>query len=963
MPLSKNEIRRRATAFAHEWKDATNEEAEAKSFWDGFLQVFGIPRRRVAVFEQLVKKLDERHGFIDLYWPGKLVVEHKSRGRDLGKAHGQAIGYLAGLKDHELPEYIIVSDFERIHLHHLETGEAFEMRLADLPKHINRFDFISGYTSHAPREQDQVNIDAAVLMGRLHDELKATGYSGHALEVYLVRLLFILFADDTGIFESSALYDWLEGHTGEDGSDLGPKLERLFQVLNTEKAQRSRNLDERLAEFPYVNGKLFEERLPMADWDAAMRVTLLEACALDWSRISPAIFGALFQSVMDPKARRDLGAHYTSEANILKLIQPLFLDDLWEEFNKVKGSKPRLQAFHHKLGELRFLDPACGCGNFLVITYRELRRLEVEVIRVLLKGGQQVTNVDQLIRLNVDQFYGIEIEDFPAQIAQVALWLTDHQMNQEISQAFGEYVVRIPLRKSATVLHADALRTDWQSLLSPGASSRNAGAAQQRGPAYPGSRTGNGGTAAQGRSDGSGSRASTEPRYDYILGNPPFVGSKMMTAEMRTDLLAAMDNAPNSGVLDFVCAWYGLAARYLKAHGGEDTRCAFVSTNSISQGEQVAALWGPLLHQGIKIHFAHRTFRWNNEARGVAAVHCVIIGFGLGALPRKRLFSYPDARGEAMEEAVDNINPYLVGARDVLIPSRSKPLCNVPEIGIGNKPIDGGHYLFTTEEKKAFIKLEPASKPWFRRWLGSDEFLNGWERWCLYLADCPPAELRQMPEAMKRVNAVRETRLASKSPPTQKLAATPTKFHVTNIPKRSYLIVPKVSSERRSFIPMDMMSPSTLASDLVFIIPNASLFHFGILSSTMHNAWMRSVAGRLKSDYRYSKDIVYNNYPWPEQPTAVQRQAVEAAAQGVLDARAKHPGASLADLYDPLTTPADLVKAHQALDRAVDKCYRAKAFTSEAERVAWLFELYEKVVGGVLGGLRADKKAQRGKRG
>lgn len=931
MPLSKNEIRRRANAFAHEWHDAHNEDADAKSFWDGFLQVFGIPRRRVAVFEQLVKKLDQRHGYIDLFWPGKLVVEHKSRGKDLGKAHGQAIDYLHGLKDTELPEYIVVSDFARIHLHHLETGAAFELKLAELPKHIDRFDFISGYTSHAPREQDPVNIRAAELMGRLHDELKATGYEGHALEVYLVRLLFILFADDTGIFENNAFADWVYGHTSEDGSDLGPKLERLFQVLNSEKAQRSRNLDERLAEFPYVNGKLFEERLPMADWDGAMRITLLEASQLDWSRISPAIFGALFQSVMDPKARRDLGAHYTSEQNILKLIQPLFLNELWEEFNRVKGTAPTtkqrmaknrvptpLEKFHKKLSELRFLDPACGCGNFLVITYRELRRLEMEVIRALMKG-QQVTNVDQLILLNVDQFYGIEIEDFPAQIAQVALWLTDHQMNQEIGQAFGEYVVRIPLRKSATVLNANALRTDWAAPLPKG------------------------------------------KRYDYILGNPPFVGSKLMTAEMRTDLLAAMDNAPNSGILDFVCAWYGLAARYMKAQrvspsaAEGQTRCAFVSTNSIAQGEQVAALWGPLLAQGIKIHFAHRTFRWNNEARGVAAVHCVIIGFADHDTPKKRLYSYSDPKSEPVMEVVDNINPYLVAGRDVLIPSRSKPICNVPEIGIGNKPIDGGHYLFTTDEKKEFLKLEPAAKPWFRRWLGSDEFINGWERWCLYLAECPPSELRKMPEVMKRVHAVRETRLASKSAPTQKLADTPTKFHVTNIPTRSYLIVPEVSSERRLFIPIGYEKPSTLASNLVKIVPNASRYHFGILSSTMHNAWMRSVAGRLKSDYRYSKDIVYNNFPWPSTPTAAQREAVEAAAQDVLDARANHPGSSLADLYDPLTMPADLVKAHQALDRAVDRCYRSKAFGSEGERVGYLFEKYEEVVGRELGGTQTQR--------
>ncbi|MBL7980770.1 MAG: class I SAM-dependent DNA methyltransferase [Flavobacteriales bacterium] len=910
MPLSKNEIRRRATAFAHEWRDAHNEDADAKSFWDGFLQVFGIPRKRVAVFEQLVKKLDDRQGYIDLYWPGKLVVEHKSRGKDLAKAHGQAIGYLHGLKDHELPEYIVVSDFQRIHLHHMESGEAFELKLADLPQHIDRFDFISGYTSRAPREQDPVNIRAAELMGRLHDELKATGYEGHALEVYLVRLLFILFADDTSIFENELFYDWLEGHTSEDGSDLGPKLERLFQVLNTPPAQRSNRLDERFAAFPYVNGKLFEEHLPMADWDAGMRVTLLEAAALNWSRISPAIFGALFQSVMDPKARRDLGAHYTSEANILKLIQPLFLDELWEEFNKVKASKPKLQAFHKKLSELRFLDPACGCGNFLVITYRELRRLEVEVIRALMKG-QQVTNVDQLIRLNVDQFYGIEIEDFPAQIAQVALWLTDHQMNQEISQAFGEYVLRIPLRKSATVIHANALRTDWSAPLPPG------------------------------------------KHYDYILGNPPFVGSKLMSADMRTDLLAAMDNAPNSGILDFVCAWYGLAARYMKKHGHGGSTCAFVSTNSIVQGEQVAALWAPLLAQGIKIHFAHRTFRWNNEARGVAAVHCVIIGFADHDVLKKRLYSYSEPKAEPTMEVVDNINPYLVAGRDILIPSRSKPICNVPEMMKGSQPTDDGNLLFTKEEMREFVKLEPGSKKYIRPFVGAQEFINGEERYCLWLKHTSPAELRELPYVRERIERIRRFRNASTKAATRAKAATPALFDEDRQPERgNFLIVPSVSSERRAFAPIGFMDAKTIASNLCLIIPKATLFHFGVLTSTMHMSWMRAVAGRLKSDYRYSNKIVYNNYPWPSAPTAAQREAVESAAQVVLDARANHPGSSLADLYDPLTMPADLVKAHQALDRAVDKCYRTKPFTSEAERVGYLFERYEEVVGGVLGGKR-----------
>lgn len=912
MPLSRIEIRRRATAFAKEWANTADEDAEAKSFWDDFFKVFDVSRKRVATFEHHVKKLDGADGFVDLFWPGKLVVEHKSKGKNLDKAHGQAMDYLHGLKDHELPRYIIASDFARIRVYDLEQKESTTIALADLPKHIELFDFISGWSAPKPLEQDPVNRKAAELMAQLHDELKASGYEGHALEHYLVRLLFCLFADDTGIFERQVFYDFIEGHTKEDGSDVGQQLAWLFQLLNTPDEKRSRNLDDRWKDFHYINGKLFEETLPIATWDGAMRTTLLECAGLDWTNISPAIFGAMFQGVMDPKQRRDLGAHYTSEKNILKLIKPLFLDELWDEFNRVKGSKPKLETFHQKLAGLRFLDPACGCGNFLVITYRELRRLELEVLKVKV-GKQQVTDVGHLLNLDVDRFYGIEIEEFPAQIAQVAMWLTDHQMNMEVSNAFGDYMVRIPLRQSATIANANALRLPWESLLKTG------------------------------------------ERYDYILGNPPFIGSKMMTPEMRTDIERVFTGVKGAGILDFVCGWYGLAAQYMKAHGDGRTRTAFVSTNSITQGEQVGALWGPLLAQGIKIHFAHQTFRWNNEARGVAAVHCIIVGFADFDVPKKRLFTYENEKAEPIEVVAWNISPYLVEAGDVVMTSRGKPICPVPVIGIGNKPIDGGHYLFTDEERDAFVLIEPAAKKFFRRWLGSDEFLNGWQRWCLWLGEATPGELRAMPEAMKRIEAVRRTRLDSRSPPTQKLAETPTRFHVENMPKSTFLIVPKVSSERRHFVPIGFMDPSTLASDLVFLVPNAGLFHFGNLTSTMHNAWVRYVGGRLKSDYRYSKDIVYNNYPWPEAPTAAQKAAVEAAAQGVLDARANHKGASLADLYDPLTMPPDLVKAHQTLDKAVDKCYRPQPFANDAKRVEYLFELYEKYTAGLLAGVKGKK--------
>jgi hypothetical protein len=864
MPLSWNEIRDRATAFARDWKHAENEDADAKSFWDAFFDVFGVPRRRVASFERRVKKLDGKDGYIDLLWKGTLLIEHKSRGKDLDLAYKQALGYFDGLRDRDLPRYVLVSDFARFRLFDLELDTQVEFGLNELPKRTKHFAFIAGYTPQTIREQDPVNIKAAETLGRLHDALKASGYTGHPLEVLLVRLLFCLFADDTGIFELQSFREFVELRTSEDGADLGPRLAELFQVLNTENARRQKNLDPQLAAFPYVNGQVFAEALPIVQFDGAMRQALLDCCALNWAAISPAIFGAMFQSVMDTKARRNLGAHYTSEANILKLIKPLFLDELRSEFERVKGNRARLLEFHKKLRQLNFLDPACGCGNFLVITYRELRLLELDVLRAAHTSGQRVLDIHRMIELNVDQFCGIEIEEFPAQIAQVALWLIDHQMNQKVAEEFGLYFARIPLTTAPHIRHANALTTDWNEVL----------------PAE---------------------------RCSYVLGNPPFVGSKLLNDSQRAEMAAAVGHIPNSGTLDYVAAWYVLAARYAR---GTDVRCALVSTNSITQGEQPGILWNWLLSQGIRIAFAHRTFSWSNEARGVAAVHCVIVGFGYVEPQKRTIYEYDDLRGEPHAIAAKNINPYLVDAPDVTLPSHSRPICDAPEIGIGNKPIDEGNYLFTTAEREAFLALEPQAKPYFRRWLGADEFINGYERWCLWLGECPPEVLRRMPEAMKRVEAVRRFRLASKSAPTRKLADTPTRFHVENMPQHECLAIPEVSSERRSFIPIGWLPGTTLASNLLKVMPQATLYEFGTLCSTMHNAWVRYTCGRLKSDFRYSAGIVYNNFPWPESPTDKQRAAIETAAQGVLDARALFPPSSLADLYDPLTMPPALVKAH-----------------------------------------------------
>lgn len=953
MPLSWNEIKSRAMAFSRRWEDAADEKQQSIPFWIDFFEVFGLTNRRVASFEHAVKKHGGGQGYVDLFWPGQMLVEQKSRGKPLEPAYEQALGYFPGIAERDLPHTLVVCDFARFRVIDLDARRDITFPLKDLHKHVRWFGFIAGYKAQEIRPQDPVNIRAAERMGRLHDALRQSGYAGHPLEVLLVRLLFCLFADDTAIFPAQSFRDFIEERTAPDGSDLGPRLAQLFQVLNTPDEGRGRNLDEQLRGFPYVNGRLFAESLPIADFDAATREALLNACALDWSAISPAIFGSLFQSIMDDKARRNLGAHYTSEENILKLIGPLFLGELRAEFAKVKGHRNRLFDFHKKLRTLTFFDPACGCGNFLVVSYRELRLLELDVLRAAaeLQGhaGQRSVDVHQLIGVDVDQFHGIEIEEFPAQIAQVALWLADHQMNLRVSEEFGQYFARIPLKTSPRIVHGNALTLDWQGVL----------------PAA---------------------------RCSYLLGNPPFVGAKYMDDAQRQDTRAVFAGIDNAGLLDLVAAWYVKAARYLRdalapspAGGGqgwgpvappgpaaspgaagphpnlppagEGVKAAFVSTNSITQGEQVGVLWGWLLGQGVHIHFAHRTFAWSNEARGKAAVHCVIIGFGLQDLPGKLIYEYEDIRGEPHAVPAANINPYLVDAPDVLLPRRSKPICNVPEMVTGNKPIDDGNYLFTTAERDAFIAREPASQKWFRRWLGGEEFINAIDRWCLWLGDCPPSELRAMPEAMKRVQAVKAFRQSSKSAPTQKLAATPTRFHTEFIPKGTYIALPQVSSERRDTIPMAILGTDVLCGDKLRLIEGASLFHFGVLLSTMHMAWTRQVCGRLESRFQYSALIVYNNFPWPfhtpdsepNQPPAPASQAqaaIESAAQAVLDARAQFPGSSLADLYDPLTMPPVLLKAHQRLDAAVDKAYQLaggpKSYRNDAERVAFLFTLYQR---------------------
>ncbi|MBK8913771.1 MAG: class I SAM-dependent DNA methyltransferase [Phycisphaerales bacterium] len=911
MRLTLSEIRANAMRFAAEWAEVVSERAEAQSFWTDLFSVFGIKRRAVASFEEKVRNLKGAYDRIDVFYSGVMIGEHKSRGEDLSRAASQAFDYVQSLqregRGNEIPQYIVASDFETIVIFDLESSDPAapiaRFKTARLHENIKHLGFLSGYRVKPVDPEDPINIEAVEVLGKLHDALERGGYAGHALERFLVRVLFCLFADDTAIFEDDE-FKTLVRNSRTDGSDLGALLARFFKVLDQDIPERPTRLPEELRSLPYVNGDLFREDLGFAEFDGPMRAALIAACEFNWSRISPAVFGSLFQSIMagdeGRRKRRQIGAHYTSERDIMKLVRSLFLDELQAELEAAGRDGRKLRAFQEKLASLRFLDPACGCGNFLVVTYRELRELELRAV-LRLHGGKADSErllIDSLLKVDVDQMHGIEIEEWPARIAEVAMWLIDHQMNQKVGEAFGRPLRRLPLRKGAKIAHANALRIDWNEVL----------------------------PAAQ---------------CSYVLGNPPFVGAKYQSDAQRADMDAVCKGIKNAGLLDYVCGWYVVASSYIRK---SDIRCAFVSTNSITQGEQVGVLWPEMFARGIKIHFAHRTFQWISEARGKAHVHVVIIGFGAFDRSGKIVFDYPEIDADPIPVSAANISPYLVPGPDLAIVNRSKALCDSPEIGIGNKPIDGGNYLFTDEEMHAFVKAEPKANKYFRPWYGAEEFINGDHRWCLWVGDAPADELRAMPSVMQRIDNVKRLRLDSTSKPTRDLAKTPTRFHVENMPKRSFMVIPKVSSERRNYIPMGLMEPKSIASDLLFVLTGATPYHFGVLTSEMHMAWVRQVCGRLKSDFRYSNKLVYNNFPWPQDVTDKQQAAVAAAAEHVLATRDTFKGQTLADLYDPLAMPKALRDAHKNLDRAVDKCYRAAPFTSERQRVEYLFDLYQQLI-------------------
>ena len=935
--LTWNEIRTRAAQFAERWADAEKENAEAQTFWNEFLAVYGIDRRRVAAFERKVKGLAKGsgRGRIDLLWSGLFMAEHKSKGRNLVEALEQATDYVQVLEDHERPQWIAVSDFGQIRLQEVSTGEAHQFALADLPKQVERFAFLIGKQLRHQREADPVNVKAAQQMGKLHNLLEESGYTGHALELLLVRLLFLLFGDDTGLWDERGLfYDLLADQTRTDGEDTGSVLGRLFQVLDTPKAKRQANLPDWLNAFPYVNGELFSERIDLADFSPKMRQMLLDACTLDWGAVSPAIFGSMFQAVMDETERRNLGAHYTSEANILKALGPLFLDELHAMREAARGSKAKLQQFLDLLPTLRFLDPACGSGNFLLLAYRELRRLELDVLVELhkdkLAGGQQVLDVAHLIRVNVGQFYGIEYDEFPAQIARVAMWLADHQANIEASQKLGQNFVNLPLTQAAHIRHGDALEVDWAEHL-------------------------NLATDAAGLS------------RLYIAGNPPFVGGKKMSAEQRAQVVREFDGVKDAGVLDYVAAWYVKAAKVMQSLARTSphlkTATALVSTNSVTQGEQVAPLWGSVLNTyGQTITAAHRTFKWSNDAPSQAAVHCVIVQFQLSAQASstRRLFTYSNPQAQPVEVQAANITPYLTDGPAVIVQKAQQPLrAGVPPIHFGNMPLDGGNLLLTAAERADLLAKEPAAAKFIKPLLDAQDFMHGATRYCLWLVDAEPTELAKLPEVRKRIEATKKWRLKSTREQTRRKASTPALFGEIRHPKDNYVIVPRHGSERREYMVFGYLTSDTIASDASLFIPNADLFHFGIIQSRIHKDWLYLVGGRIKSDPRYTKDVVYNTFPWPDRAalTTKQVQAVEQAAQQVLDARAKYPTSTLAQMYDPLLMPTDLRAAHNALDRAVEGLYGLKAGSTEAQRLALMLTRYQDLVPTLLGQAAPAKKA------
>ncbi|MBO4437856.1 MAG: class I SAM-dependent DNA methyltransferase [Spirochaetaceae bacterium] len=938
--MTQIEQRKAAKEFAEFWKDKGDEKQYTQQFWTSLLRdICGVSSpEKVIDFEKRVKINGTK--YIDGYIADtRVAIEQKGSKIDLDKAErqsdkeeltpfGQAKRYNDNLPFSEKCRWIVVSNFTEFRIYDMERIEPekeFEtVKLCDLPKEFYRLQFLIDQKNENIRREEELSLKAGELVGKLYDALikeyiDPDEKSLRSLNILCVRIVFCLYAEDAGLFDSkTAFEDYIKSFAIEN---LRDGIIKLFKALDSKDRDK---YDLKLKAFPYVNGGLFkDENVEIPNFTEEIVDVIVNHCApFNWSEISPTIFGAVFESTLNPETRRKGGMHYTSIQNIHKVIDPLFMEDLNAEFEQIcnikviKQKKDQLHEFQNKLGSLKFLDPACGSGNFLTETYLSLRRLENKVISILSKG-ETLLGFDEFIKVHIDQFYGIEINDFAVTVAKTALWIAESQMIAETEAIISQSINFLPLTTNAFIVEGNALRMNWSTLKPIDEN------AQPTDGLFSGFVT---------ESDG------TKHEYNYIMGNPPFVGARLMSESQKKDVLDVFGDIKNVGNLDYVSCWYKKAADLMH---GTNAKAALVSTNSITQGEQVAILWKTLFeNDNINLDFAWRTFRWDSESTEKAHVHCVIVGFSDRNSSQKEKIIFDEGGNKNI---VKNINGYLLDAPNIFVESRQKPLADVPEIGIGNKPIDGGNYLFTEAEMKEFIKKEPASEKYFKKWIGSDEFINRYYRYCLWLGDCSPAEIKKMPECYKRVQAVREFRLASTSKPTQKIADIPTHFHVENMPKENFIVVPKVSSEKRRYIPIGFLTPDILASDLVFIVPEATLYHFSILTSSVHNAWMRAVAGRLETRYRYSKDIVYNNFPWCN-PTDEQKVKIEQTAQAILDARARYPDSSLADLYDETLMPPDLRKAHRENDKAVMQAYGFKQNMTESEIVAELFKLYEQLV-------------------
>lgn len=915
--MTDKEQKTAAKKFAESWKGKGYEKGQSQLFWIELLtKVYGV--EDIAAFISFEDQVHLDHtSFIDGYIPStKVMIEQKSLDKDLNKPIKQSDGslltpfqqakrYITDLPLSKHPRWIVTCNFAEFYVYDMErpNGEPEKIKLADLPKEYYRLSFLTKTDSEHIKKEMEVSLQAGELVGKLYNAIlkqyrdPENPDSLRSLNMLCVRLVFCLYAEDAGIFGRHEMFhDYLSRF---DVKDVRKALIELFRMLDTKDCDRDPYDDTPVAEFPYVNGGLFaDENIEIPHFNEEIVDLLLKNASedFDWSLISPTIFGAVFESTLNPETRRSGGMHYTSIENIHKVIDPLFLDDLKAELEEIKQGKKaikkRVEMFKEKLSSLKFLDPACGSGNFLTETYISLRRLENEAIKLTIDNGQVMFDTGDIIKVSIGQFYGIEINDFAVTVAKTALWIAESQMMHETEEIISKNLDFLPLKSYANIVEANALRIDWENVV-------------------------------------------PKTEVNYIMGNPPFVGARLMSDGQKADVFSVFDGVKNNGNLDYVSCWYKKASDLMT---GTEIRTALVSTNSITQGEQVAILWKNLFESGVHIDFAYRTFIWDSEASSKAHVHCVIVGFSKAYNKHtKHLFD------NGTTKTVTNINGYLVEADNIVIESRTKSLCKVPQIGIGNKPIDDGNYLFTKEEYESFIKTEPLSKPYFKLWYGSQEFINRKPRYCLWLGDCSPRVLRSMPECLKRVENVRNFRLSSKSEGTRKLADNPTRFHVENMPQSTYIVIPEVSSEKRRYIPMGFMMPEVLCSNLVKIIPNATLYHFGVLTSNVHMAWVRTICGRMKSDYRYSKDIVYNNFPWCS-PTPEQKALIEQTAQAILDARALYPDCSLADLYDEVTMPPELRKAHQANDRAVMRAYGFDVKTmTESSCVAELMKMYQKL--------------------